>query len=50
MDCYTIAQTRAQWYKLMRRVEGGETIGIARSGQTVALIERVEPERVERVK
>jgi HTH-type transcriptional regulator/antitoxin HigA len=42
MDCYTIAQAKAQWYKLIRRVEGGETIGITRDGRTVVVIEPVD--------
>ncbi|MEA3033719.1 MAG: Antitoxin Phd YefM, type toxin-antitoxin system [Sphingomonadales bacterium] len=44
MDCYTIAEAKAQWYWLIRRVEGGETIGITRDGRTVAVI--VPAERV----
>jgi antitoxin (DNA-binding transcriptional repressor) of toxin-antitoxin stability system len=40
MDCYAVAQAKAQWYKLIRRVEGGETIEITRDGRTVASIER----------
>jgi HTH-type transcriptional regulator/antitoxin HigA len=42
MDCYTVAEAKAQWYKLIRRVEAGETIGIMRDGRIVAWIAPAE--------